>query len=760
VSSRPEPARRRRIPTPIRFGLAAALAVVVLAAVVLKRVSPGSEALRVGRDGKITVVAPGWHLVAPGTALLRYPTGANQYLVPANVIFQNGDSMPVAFRFDVTIPAGSAPVIYQRFSTDFQSAFAGIVVEAAEISGAEQSAPDPRSLETAVVQRVRADLAPLGIVQVDGRLARWGDVSFEEGPQTVLKPIPAPRRLVIVGVDGGDWLNLQPLIDAGKLPNFARLVRDGATGPLRTIEPMLSPLLWTTMATGRYPEDHGVLDFTVIDANGARVPVGRYYRKVDAFWNMLSNHGQSVDVVGWLATDPAESVNGVIISDQFGYVAYAPGDTARAQATSVSPPQRRDEMTAHVVRAADVPAAEIARFLHLSQAEIARHRGAFDPKDPINSMIHLYASTRTYRNLATHLLATDAPDVLAVYFEWVDAMSHLFMLHAPPRMPDVPQAEYDRYKDAVEQAYVLQDEILGDIMAKLDQRTVLMVISDHGFRSGSVRLINRPEIWAGNAAKWHRLDGIVAFFGAGVKRGATIQDASILDVTPTVLALMGLPRAADMPGKAIASAFTDDVVRSFNSETLPTLDRPRADVASAAPSSSGEAAEETLKKLRALGYLATDDADLHNNLGQRYEQRGEYRKAIEEYQKAIALRPDFHATYNNLAVCYGKLGMYGEAEATLKKSIELNPKNFSAMTNLAVLYLKTGRLDAGVRLAQRVVEMEPGFVNGRVTLGGAYALTERYDEARRELREALRLDPTDEDAKGTLAYVDSVQHSQ
>jgi tetratricopeptide (TPR) repeat protein len=358
-----------------------------------------------------------------------------------------------------------------------------------------------------------------------------------------------------------------------------------------------------------------------------------------------------------------------------------------------------------------------------------------------------------------HLYADDAPDVLAVYFEWVDAMSHLFMLHAPPRMPDVNETEYRRYKDAVEQAYLLQDEILGDIMARMDDRTVLMVISDHGFRSGSVRLKNRPEIWAGNAAKWHRIDGVVAFYGAGVTRGATIEGASILDVAPTVLALMGLPRAQDMPGKPITSAFSDDVAATFATETVPTLDRPREAIAAEVPASNA-AAQETMKKLEALGYLAPDDADMHNNLGQRYENRGEYRKAIEEYQKAIALRPNHHATYNNLAVCYGKLKMYPEAQAALEKCIQLNPENFSAMTNLAVLYLETGQVDAGVRLAERVVKTEPGFVNGRVTLGGAYALVKRYDDAERELREALRLDPENEDAKGTLEYIERVRSSQ
>jgi tetratricopeptide (TPR) repeat protein len=725
----------------IRLLLIALAALLLLwVAAALKRVPAGSEGLRVARDGGVEVLPPGWHLVGPRARLIRYPSGDHAFRVPedgaAFVIFQGGDSLAVAFEFDLTFPPGASEILYREFSQDFDAAFAKLVVSAAEIEAASRPSPGAGAdFDSTVVAAVRDELGRFGVdVRRGARAANDTDGAGAASRS------PALRRVVIVGVDGGDWLNLRPLIDAGKLPNFARLVREGATGPLRSEEPLLSPLLWTTMATGRYPEDHGVLNFTVVDPKtGSRVPISRLYRKVDAFWNMLSRYDRTVDVVGWLATDPAESIRGVMITDKFGYVAYAPGDTARAEASSIFPREREGEFVQSVVRSSAVADGDVARFVRVPKDEIPRHRGAFDPKDPVNNFIHLYASTMTFRNLALHLLAADSPDVLAVYFEWVDAMSHLFMLHAPPRMPEVPEAEYERYKNAIEQAYVLQDEILGEIMSKVDARTVLMVISDHGFKSGSARLQNRPEIWAGNAAKWHRVDGVVAFYGAGVKKGATIEGASILDVTPTILALTGLPRAADMPGKAIAAAFEDEVTATFSTEIVPTLDAPRE--ATAPGPATTAASEETMKKLEALGYLAPDNADAQNNLGQRYQERGDYTKAIEAYQEAIAMRPNFHTAYNNLAVCYGKLKMYPEAEEALRKCIAIQPRDFYAMNNLAVMYIETGRVADGLRLAEQAVKLEPGYANGRVTLGSAYAMSRRYDDAEREFREALRLEP-------------------
>jgi tetratricopeptide (TPR) repeat protein len=273
------------------------------------------------------------------------------------------------------------------------------------------------------------------------------------------------------------------------------------------------------------------------------------------------------------------------------------------------------------------------------------------------------------------------------------------------------------------------------------------VISDHGFKSGESRLRNRPEIWAGNAAKWHRLDGIIGFYGAGVRAGAAVEGATLLDVTPTILALMGLPRATDMPGKPLASVFEDEVVKSFSAETVATLDRDRGHRDEAATSG---ATEETMKKLEALGYLAPDNADALNNLGQRYQQTGEYQKAIVEYKKAIAMRPNYHSVYNNLAVCYGHLKMYPEAEEALRQCITLKPDDFYAMNNLAVMMIETGRLSEAEQFAARAVRTEPGYANGHVTLGTVFAMTRRYDEAEKQFREALRLDPQNKTAKENL----------
>src|SRR5215470_6104394 len=68
------------------------------------------------------------------------------------------------------------------------------------------------------------------------------------------RPADPRRRLVLVGLDAADWAVLDPLAAAGRLPAFARLKAHGRTGVMLATPPLISPILWTTIATGRPPE--------------------------------------------------------------------------------------------------------------------------------------------------------------------------------------------------------------------------------------------------------------------------------------------------------------------------------------------------------------------------------------------------------------------------------------------------------------------------------------------------------------------------
>ena len=111
-----------------------------------------------------------------------------------------------------------------------------------------------------------------------------------------LRPVPQGIEgvdLFVFGMDGATW----DLIDKLDMPNLERLQAQGSRSILESEEPMLSPLLWTTMATGQHHDDHGIRNFnTSVD----RVRVARV-------WDIADMEGLSVGLYKWLVTHPAEA---------------------------------------------------------------------------------------------------------------------------------------------------------------------------------------------------------------------------------------------------------------------------------------------------------------------------------------------------------------------------------------------------------------------------------------------------------------------
>ena len=252
------------------------------------------------------------------------------------------------------------------------------------------------------------------------------------------------RRILLVGLDGADWSIIDPLVAAGRLPILARLRARGRTATLIAAPPLLSPIIWTTIATGRHPDDHGVLDFMVDLPAGGQAPVGSIHRKTPALWNLFSSVNRSVAVVGWWATWPAEDVHGTIVSDQLAPQLMRPD--AAMGAGLISPAASVAALMPLLVRPEQVDLEELRRFIPLSAAERAaalREAGRAPSRFYANRVVHLaavVAGTRTHVAMAERLLREQKPDFAAVYLEAIDTVSHLFVKDAAHGRQAIEQA--------------------------------------------------------------------------------------------------------------------------------------------------------------------------------------------------------------------------------------------------------------------------------------------------------------------------------
>src|SRR5579885_214850 len=122
-------------------------------------------------------------------------------------------------------------------------------------------------------------------------------------------------KLVVIGWHGGNWKTLHPLIDAGLMPHFAALVERGVAGNLASIGPSIPALLWTSIATGKSADEHGILTALEPDPlSGSVRESSSRSRQTKATWNIAMQAGRIVHSVGWTASHPAEPLNGSCVT--------------------------------------------------------------------------------------------------------------------------------------------------------------------------------------------------------------------------------------------------------------------------------------------------------------------------------------------------------------------------------------------------------------------------------------------------------------
>jgi predicted AlkP superfamily phosphohydrolase/phosphomutase/Flp pilus assembly protein TadD len=499
---------------------------------------------------------------------------------------------------------------------------------------------------------------------------------------------PAGGRVPVIwlGLDGLDWELLDRLAAGGRMPNWKRLAAEGYTARLRSYMPILSPVVWTTLATGVGPDVHRVLDFQEVDpASGQKVPISGRSRAVPAIWNVASASGIAVGVVGWWGTHPAEEVKGFFVSDHASPILFE-GLPKEGVAFPASLSPGVEQISA---REGTVSDAELARFVDLPVDEIARARASGEGlQNAIIALARTIAATRVETRIARELYDRNLPDLMMVYLEGTDVIGHVFASYVAPKLECVSDADFARYRRAVDEYYALVDRIIGQWMRRAEEDgATLIVNSDHGFKWGADRSCQRDSLNPSTAGFWHRIEGVFAAWGARVRPSAERGGASVFDVEPTVAALLGLPVDRRAGGSPIRDAFPG--LAAPAKKDLSGIEVRRL---AGEPMSEKEASEYT-KKLLALGYLSGGEPGklapsggdrpgmtegAWNNLGLYLSvnrEREDFPAAEKAYRKALELRPDYPSPQYNLAVLSRHRGDDRQALDWLFRSFEAGHAN-------------------------------------------------------------------------------------
>lgn len=554
-------------------------------------------------------------------------------------------------------------------------------------------------------------------------------------------------RVAIFAIDGADWELISELSADGRIPNIRALAAGGTTASLQTIQPTVSPMVWTTAATGLAPERHGVIDF--LDRTRQR-PVDATTRRTPAIWDIAEAFGRRAVSVNWWTNWPART-DGAISFDT----------PVTLHANAIYPPSLAQRVDQLDVPLETIGGPQVRRFLNITATEYDNAVASGGPMNPINVFRGVLAKTWTDHRVAVDLYRQHEPLLLMVNYEGTDTVNHLFSPYHPPYREGINQTEFRRYWPAVANYYSEVDRLIGEWMNVLSDDTTVIIVSAHGYRWGRTRPRVPP---VGRAALAdHRNPGVFIAYGNHVAPSRANHSISIYDIVPSVLSVLGLPQSTEMPGKHASWMFRD--ITPVSSVRVVSYDEffPLHTIGAAAID-----ATQYTQRLQAVGHLVDpkraqpvfeDDQPAavpqqiapeqwaayawYNNRGIELRKAGKLRESIEAFQAAIDRNPTRPTPYLNMAMTLFDRQQYTAADDVFMMAVQRGLPNAEQwFVDFAALYRSRDMTSRAIGLLYKGKQVFPQSYLIAANLGSALFQASRYTEGMPELERALALQPS------------------
>jgi len=435
-------------------------------------------------------------------------------------------------------------------------------------------------------------------------------------------------RVVLVGVDGLDWEVTRRGIREGQLPTLKRLLERGAFAEVAVAActpglfgpeaGMASPTLWTTIATGQYYFQHGVYDFSNLLDSVEHPPLFESRHVLSPrLWDVLGCYGVKSLVVGYYVTHPAYEIDGVMVSDMFGEsrngkVTWPPercDDLARLLgcADYSSHVERQERWAAQITATTPVEWASLIDLRAVCEAALSQFTDLDDAERKNlleseaenvwrrlvwNRLIYPFVRDESYHKVFLSLLADEPWRFATVYYRLIDFVGHGFWMEGNR----VPTSFARAYGQVVDQAYRQMDAYLGQIEQALDEKDLLIILSDHGFASQEISLDVNPQTDLAHLTCGHHRDPAVLMVRG--HQAGEFRNVSLLDIAPTILDYFGVPQSETLDGGPVPGLLRAGGPRELAKVAFYPHTRP-------AESGYMSEAEErlVLERLAALGYL-------------------------------------------------------------------------------------------------------------------------------------------------------------
>ena len=549
------------------------------------------------------------------------------------------------------------------------------------------------------------DEAPVSLTELSGCLQSFALLdqllSREVKNETLIMEIASEmtseedrQKILLIGIDSGTWNVITPLLETGDLPHISRLIEEGASGVLHSFEYSASPVVWTTMTTGKVPSKHGIRDFFT----------PQQHLKAHRIWEILADHGETVGIYQHLVTWPPKSLNGFVIPAWLAIDSQThPPELSFIK--SLKAAEKRGQNSLHSYLIYGIRALHYG--LGLSTGLKALSYLAVRKRSRIR-LDYLYHAQQVDISMSTdffcNLMDRYHPKFASIVYYQPDAAGHVYWKHFQPDLfPRVTRKEIAQYTHAIPKVYRAIDSAIRRILATTGNEYTVFVVSDHGMgpalhpssylyrpriakllenlgfttdgehaiigldfylnlhdQPSPIRspdhlltflnqiviqgtdeqlfeatlledqyvvvrvkaahpdythtpvqlpngetldylsLVNTDEDLSGT----HEKEGIIIMNGPNIRRNHKFESATLLDVTPTILALMGMPVAEDMDGNVLIDAITEDYLVRHPIQKVASYDADlRLDMEEPENKLKPEEIQILETRLRDIGYL-------------------------------------------------------------------------------------------------------------------------------------------------------------
>ena len=361
------------------------------------------------------------------------------------------------------------------------------------------------------------------------------------------------RKVLLIGWNLASWQLLNPLLDQGKLPHLQALVEQGTMGNLKTQRPLLEHVVYNSVATGAFADQHGVLGPLEIGPQKQIQPTGSFSRRADAMWDILSDQHRKCHVVNFPTTGPAEKINGIFVSPSF--FETVPGsyqEKFELPRVSVHPESQLEELSQFIVTLQDIDSEIMSMFVPRF-----RELDAADPK--LIQIGTAAAQTFSIHATATHLMEKYPWDFVSVSYDLIEILGKgFFQYHVPPTTNTSTLEQENRYRiavhlfsEVVNAAAMLCDRLLGRLIELAGEEATVLLHSPWGILNQNDFVAIDEEEGSDYLESVYRGEGIFVMRETDMPRDELLHEISFLDICPTVLRSSGIDAGNQLTGSAV-----------------------------------------------------------------------------------------------------------------------------------------------------------------------------------------------------------------